>query len=65
MNENVDALLARLTHIQLEVLAEDCEDYLVHRYIPLHSHSYTNIIRQAFKEGYDYCRFDRCIPPGL
>lgn len=68
MNENVDALLARLTHVQLEALAEACEEYLDHRFIPLHSHSYTNIIRQAFKEGFMFSKYlkdGRNIPPGL
>ena len=48
-----------------EMLAEDCEDYLLHRNIPLHSHSYDNIIRQAIVEGYQLKKFDRYInkPP--
>ena len=44
-----------------EALAEDCEDYLLHRSIPLISHSYDTIIRQAFKEGYRLEKFDRPI----
>lgn len=53
--------LDSLTHEFKEQLAEDCEDYLLHRHIPLHSHSYDNIIRQAFKEGYQVDRFDRFV----
>jgi len=53
--------LDSLTHDQLEALSEDCEDYLVHRYIPLTSHSYSNIINQAIKEGYQIEKFDRFI----
>ncbi len=44
-----------------EALAEDCEDYLLHRHIPLHSHSYDNIILQAIREGYQLKKFDRFI----
>ena len=53
--------LENLTHEQREALAEDCEDFLVHRHIPLHSHSYDNIINQALREGYQMSRFDRFI----
>ena len=53
--------LSKLSHDKKEALAEDCEDYLVHRHIPLHSHSYDNIILQAFREGYQYNKFDRFI----
>jgi len=53
--------LDKLTHIQKELLAEDCEDFLLHRSIPLHSHSYDNIIRQALKEGYQLSKFDRFV----
>ncbi len=42
-----------------EALAEDCEDYLIHRHIPLHSHSTENIIIQAIREGYQMSGFDR------
>lgn len=52
-------MLETLTHEEKELLSEDCEDYLLHRHIPLHSHSYDNIILQAFKEGYQYKKFDR------
>ena len=51
--------LTKLSHQQKESLAEDCEDFLVHRHIPLYSHSYDNIIMQAIKEGYQLNRFDR------
>jgi len=51
--------LTKLTHEDKEALAEDCEDYLIHRHIPLHSHSYDNIINQALKEGYQLIKFDR------
>jgi len=51
--------LTNLTHEEKEALAEDCEDYLLHRNIPLHSHSYDNIINQALREGYQLNRFDR------
>tara|TARA_A100001201_G_scaffold20784_1_gene23124 strand:+ start:410 stop:601 length:192 start_codon:yes stop_codon:yes gene_type:complete len=53
--------LNSLSHEQKEALAEDCEDYLVHRHIPLHSHSYDAIIDQALKEGYQLSRFDRPV----
>lgn len=51
--------LDTITHDDKEALAEDCEDFLLHRHIPLHSHSYDNIIRQALVEGYQLNRFDR------
>jgi len=51
--------LDKLTHEEKEALAEDCEDYLIHRHIPLYSHSYDNIINQALKEGYQLIKFDR------
>jgi hypothetical protein len=53
--------LTNLTHEQKECLAEDCEDFLLHRHIPLHSHSYDNIIRQAMVEGYQVSKFDRYV----
>jgi hypothetical protein len=53
--------LENMTHEQKESLAEDCEDYLLHRHIPLHSHSYDNIINQALREGYQVKKFDRFI----
>lgn len=56
--------LSNLSHETKEVLADDCEDYLLHRHIPLHSHSYDNIIMQAIREGYQIERFDR-VPPSV
>jgi hypothetical protein len=53
--------LDTMAHDEKEALAEDCEDFLVHRHIPLHSHSYDNIIMQAIKEGYQMTKFDRPI----
>lgn len=59
--------LDNMTHDEKECLAEDCEDYLVHRHIPLHSHSYDNIIIQAITEGYQLSRNDRSLskPPTI
>lgn len=51
--------LTKLSHEEKEALSEDCEDYLLHRHIPLFSHSYENIIIQALKEGYQLGKFDR------
>ena len=51
--------LDHLSHEEKESLAEDCEDYLNHRHIPLHSHSYDKIIIQALREGYQMSGFDR------
>jgi|TARA_B100000902_G_C27300555_1_gene912530 hypothetical protein len=51
--------LESLSHEMKEALSEDCEDYLLHRHIPLHSHSYDNIIIQALREGYQMSGFDR------
>ena len=53
--------LDNITHEEKEALAEDCEDFLLHRNIPLYSHSYDNIINQALKEGYQLSKFDRFI----
>ena len=53
--------LDTMAYDEKEALAEDCEDFLVHRHIPLHSHSYDNIIMQAIKEGYQMTKFDRPI----
>ncbi len=55
--------LDNISQEQKECLAEDCEDFLLHRNIPLHSHSYDNIIKQALKEGYQMSKFDRTGPP--
>lgn len=40
-------------------LAEDCEDYLLHRHIPLRSEYDGDIIEQALREGYKLSKFDR------
>lgn len=53
--------LEKLSHEIKEQLAEDCEDFLLHRHIPLYSHSYDNIINQAIKEGYQLNLFDRHV----
>ena len=53
--------LNRISHEQKEALAEDCEDFLLHRNIPLRSHSYDNIILHAVREGYQMAKFDRPI----
>ena len=53
--------LEQLSVEEREALAEDCEDYLLHRHIPLYSHSYDTIINQALKEGYQISKFDRPI----
>lgn len=53
--------LDRLTEQQLEALSEDCEDFLVHRYIPLTGLSVQGIINKALKEGYQIEKFDRII----
>ena len=53
--------LENLTDDQKEALAEDCEDFLLHRHIPLHSHSHNNIINQALREGYQLKKFDRFV----
>ena len=53
--------LDNLTHVQKELLSNACEDFLLHRNIPLHSHSYDNIINQALKEGFQLSKFDRFV----
>jgi len=53
--------LEQLSVEEREALAEDCEDFLLHRHIPLYSHSYDKIINQALKEGYQMSKFDRPI----
>tara|TARA_B100000902_G_scaffold176341_1_gene170011 strand:- start:574 stop:753 length:180 start_codon:yes stop_codon:yes gene_type:complete len=50
--------LDHLSHEEKELLAEDCEDFLLHRNIPLRSHSYDIIILHAIREGYQMNRFD-------
>jgi len=51
--------LETLSHEEKEMLAADCEDFLLHRNIPLRSHSYDTIIQHAFREGYQITKFDR------
>ncbi|QLF86118.1 hypothetical protein CC030809_00062 [Synechococcus phage S-CAM7] len=41
-----------MRHNNTDALINDCEDYLLHRYIPLHSYTGDEIIKQAIKEGY-------------
>tara|TARA_B100000214_G_scaffold90268_1_gene62339 strand:+ start:56 stop:241 length:186 start_codon:yes stop_codon:yes gene_type:complete len=53
--------LEKLSNDEKEALAEDCEDFLLHRHIPLHSHSYDKIILQAIREGYQIDKFDRFV----
>ncbi len=53
--------LEKLSYEEKEALAEDCEDFLLHRNIPLRSHSYYSIILHALKEGYRIEGFDRPI----
>lgn len=55
------SFLDDMTHENKEVLAEDCEDFLLHRHIPLYSHSYDEIIIQAIKEGYQLHKCDRYV----
>ena len=50
-----------MSHEKKEALSEDCEDYLLHRNIPLVSHSYETIIIQAMREGYQLDKFDRHV----
>ena len=57
------SFLDTMSHERKEALSEDCEDFLLHRNIPLMSHSYDNIIMQAIKEGYQLEKFDRPIRP--
>ena len=53
--------LEKLSYDEKEALAEDCEDFLLHRHIPLHSHNYDKIILQAIREGYQIDKFDRFV----
>jgi len=48
-----------MRHNKTDALVNDCEDYLLHRYIPLHSYTSDEIISQAIKEGYMMELFDR------
>ena len=46
-------------HINIEALAQSCEDYLNHRYIPIRSTEQQDIIDHAIKEGYQLGLFLR------
>ena len=48
-----------MKHTKEDALINDCEDYLLHRYIPIHSYTSEEIIQQAIKEGYMMELFDR------
>ena len=48
-----------MRHNKEDALINDCEDYLLHRYIPLHSYTGDEIIKQAIKEGYMMDLFHR------
>lgn len=43
---------SKLSHLLLEVVAEDAEDFLSDLSVPLMSHSYENIIQQAISLGF-------------
>ena len=58
VNTNI-AIHLIMKHTKLDSLVNDCEDYLLHRYIPLHSYAGDEIIQQAIKEGYMMELFDR------
>lgn len=49
--------LNNITHEEKELLSNACEDFLLHRNIPLYSHSYDNIINQALKEGFQLKKY--------
>ena len=48
-----------MKHTEKDALINQCEDYLLQRYIPLHSYTGDNIIKQAIKEGYMIELFDK------
>lgn len=58
-NRVIHLIMKQIKIDSLESLVNDCEDYLLHRYIPLHSYTGEEIIRQAIKEGYMMELFDR------
>lgn len=49
-------LLSLTEHERMD-LAESCEDFLLHRNIPLRSYKVLDIIDQALKEGYQLSKF--------
>ncbi len=52
-----------MKHTKSDALINDCEDYLLQRYIPLHSYNSEEIISQAVKEGYMMDLFHRNYSP--
>jgi len=52
-----------MRHTKLDALTNDCEDFLLQRFIPLHSYNGDEIISQAVKEGYMMDLFDRDYQP--
>lgn len=44
-------------HIDIKDLVESCEDYLLHRYIPITSTEDQDIIDHAIKEGYQLGKY--------
>ena len=46
-----------MTGVDIEKLAESCEDYLVHRYIPIRHSNKEDIINHAIKEGYQLGKY--------
>lgn len=51
--------LENLSDTERLSLADSCEDFLLHRNIPLHSDARDDIIVQALKEGYQLRKFNR------
>ena len=45
-------LLTMHSQINIKDLADSCEDYLLHRYIPLYTTDEQEIIDHAMKEGF-------------
>lgn len=58
VNKDIELTII-MRHTKKDALINDCEDYLLHRYIPLHSYTSEEIIQQAIKEGYMMELFDR------
>jgi hypothetical protein len=50
---NIQENLEKLSHSELEFLAELAEDFLFDRDIKLTSHSYRNIITEAVENGFN------------
>lgn len=51
--------LAHLTETKKQLLADRCEDFLLHRNIPLHSYTLDDIILQAVREGFQLSKFEQ------